>query len=226
MLLIAHRGASAYFKENTIAAFKGALALGSKYFETDVQLSKDGQFVIYHDYILKETKQPIKNLTVAQLASYDVPLLSQVLATLDEKINLNIEIKNDNNIYPAIEEKLIKILNTDKNAHKERLLISSFDLPCLQRVRAFDKEIKLGRLTRAFDIKEALALNAFSVNISAARVSKKIVETCHSHGIKVFVYTVNEDSQADELERMGVDGIFSDRPDILLKNFWSIGLTI
>ena len=107
MLIIAHRGASAYFKENTIAAFKGALALGAKYFETDVQFSKDGQLVIYHDYILKETKQPIKTLTAAQLARYDVPLLSDVLAVLGKEINLNLEIKNDNNIYPAIEEKLI-----------------------------------------------------------------------------------------------------------------------
>ena len=225
MLIIAHRGASAYFKENTIEAFKGALALGAKYFETDVQLSKDGQLVIYHDYVLKETKQPIKNLTSAQLARYDVPLLSDVLATLGKDINLNIEIKNDDNLYPAIEEKLFKLLNTDKNAHKERLLISSFNLPCLQRVRALDANIKIGRLTHVFDIKEALALNAFSVNISAARVNKKIVDTCHAHTIKVLVYTVNDDEQAKALEKIGVDGIFSDRPDILLKNFWSIGLT-
>lgn len=225
MLLIAHRGASAYFKENTIEAFKGALALGSKYFETDVQLSKDGQLVIYHDYVLKETKQPIKNLTAAQLARYDVPLLSGLLSLLGKEISLNIEIKNDDNLYPTIEEKLIKLLNTHKNAHKERLLISSFDLPCLKRVRALDKNIKIGRLTRAFDIKEVLALNAFSVNISAARVNKKIVDICHSHNIKVFVYTVNDDGQATALGKMGVDGIFSDRPDILLKNFWSIGLT-
>ncbi len=226
MLLIAHRGASAYFKENTIEAFKGALALGSKYFETDVQLSKDGQLVIYHDYILKETQQPIKNLTAKQLSRYAVPLLDDVLSLLAKDIKLNIEIKNDDNLYPAIEEKLIKLLNTHKNAHKERLLISSFDLPCLQRVRALDPNIKIGRLTRAFDIKEALALKAHSVNISVTRVNKKIIDTCHAHNIKVFVYTVNDDGQANALGKIGVDGIFSDRPDILLNNFWSIGLTI
>lgn len=217
MIIIAHRGASAYFEENTITAFKGALAMGATYFETDVQLSKDGQMVIYHDYNLKApTKPAIKDLTYQELKQHNIPLMQEVLAVLGKEINLNIEIKNDGNLYPNIEEKLLALLNTPA-AFKERILISSFDFDTLARVRALDKNIKIGRLTRAFDIKEALALNAYSVNISNTRITKEIVDICHDNKIKVLVYTVNTYKEALALQAMGVDGIFSDYPDIMQK---------
>ena len=217
MLIIAHRGASGYFKENTIKAFKGALDMGAKYFETDVQLSKDGQLVVYHDYQTEDGKN-IKDLTFEQLKTYEVPLIKDVLVLLGAEIKLNIEIKNDNNLYPNMEQKLMALLNGLPQAHKERLLISSFDMPSLERVRALDKKIKIGRLTRAFDINEALKLNAFSVNISIKRVNEKIVAACHAHNIKVLVYTVDSKEEALKMKTMQVDGIFSDYPDILTKN--------
>lgn len=219
MLIIAHRGASGYYKENTIRAFKGALDLGAKYFETDVQLSKDNQLVIYHDYQLDTTDKPhIKDLTYKQLKGYDVPLLSEVLSVLkDPQISINLEIKNDNDLYPNIEEKIMRELNSNKNAHKERILISSFDLPTLERVRVLDKDIKIGRLTRAFDINEALALKTYSVNISDKRVTQEVISACHLHGIKVLVYTVNDYAETLRLKEMGADGIFSDYPDIMNK---------
>lgn len=224
MRIIAHRGASGYFTENTMPAFKAALAMGSDYFETDVQLSKDGFLVIYHDYTLPAGHK-IKDIIFKDLVKYNIPRIQDVLDILGPRIKLNLEIKNDGNIYPGIEEKLIHLLNTYPAAYKGRILISSFDLDTLKRVLALAPDIKIGRLARDFDIKEVLDLNAYSLNISAARVNKKIIETCHKQNIKVLVYTVNDLKAALELQNIGVDGIFSDYPDIMCRNYLGLGLT-
>ncbi|MDR0953747.1 MAG: glycerophosphodiester phosphodiesterase [Elusimicrobiota bacterium] len=214
MIIIAHRGASGYKQENTLAAFEEAARLGANYFETDVQQSKDGKLIVYHDYALKNGRA-IKDSTFAELAAQNIPTLLQVLQTLGPKNHLNIEIKNDANLYPNIEEEIAALLNTLPAKQKEKILISSFDLPTLQRYRNIDKKIKIGVLTRNFNLREALDLGAFSVNLSVKIISPQIVEICHKNNLKVFVYTVNDKEKALALKNMGVDGIFSDYPDIL-----------
>jgi glycerophosphoryl diester phosphodiesterase len=209
MLIIAHRGASAYKPENTLEAFETAISMGSGFMETDVQLTKDGFLVLCHNYAVNG-----KNIKTNILSALNLPTLEQLLDILSSKTKLNIEIKNDGSIYPGIEQKILAALNIYGNSLKERILISSFDYPTLQRVRALDREIKIGVLTRDFKIEDATSLNAYSVNISAKRVNKEIVEACHKKNIKVLVYTVNTAKEAAEIAALGVDGIFSDYPDI------------
>ena len=136
MQIIAHRGLSAFFKENTLTAFKAAYAIGVNAFETDIQLSKDGALVLVHDYLLN--KKPIKNYTLAELKQKNICTLEELLSILDRKSLLNIEIKNDDNIYPTIEEKLafcLKKYGQDKNRN---LLISSFYVPSLKKAMCWD----------------------------------------------------------------------------------------
>ncbi len=215
MIVIAHRGASAYFKENTLAAFKAAFDMGAKYIETDIQRTKDGKLVLYHDYLLPNGKA-IKDSYFEELNKLAVPELKDLfnLPKISE-IKINLEIKNDDNLYPGIENEIFTLLNSTANIDKNNLLISSFDFETLKRVRQIDKSIKIGVLTRNFDIKEPLLVKAFSVNISASRITPQIIKTCKENNLKVLVYTVNDYKTALELNALGIDGIFSDYPDIL-----------
>ena len=101
MLVIAHRGASAFAQENTLKAFELAFKLGSSWLETDIQRSKDGVLVLYHDYALKNGKK-IKDSTLEYLTKFNIPTLADLLKITPENFTLNLEIKNDKNIYPGI----------------------------------------------------------------------------------------------------------------------------
>ena len=224
MLVIAHRGASAFEQENTLKAFDLAFKLGASWLETDVQRSKDGALVLYHDYILKNGKK-IADCTFEYLQKYNVPALSDLLKITPENFTLNLEIKNDNNIYPEIEKQILTEIKKAKNIKKEQILISSFSVQSLQKMRASDKQISIGVLTRDFDIKIPLSLQAKSVNIGTKRVNKNIVDICHKNGLKVLVYTVNDLQTYGKLKQWSTDGIFSDNPVLALPHFFEIGST-
>lgn len=214
MIIIAHRGASAYKKENTLKAFKKAFEMNALYLETDIQRTADGKLILYHDYKLK-TGEQIKDCSYSYLKRFEVPLLEELFAVAPQNFYINLEIKNDGNIYPDIEKQIFDFLNSQTS--KNNILISSFDFQTLKKIRILDNNIKIGVLTRDFDIKQPLQLNAYSVNISHKRITPQIIKTCKENKLKVLVYTVNDISLAKELEDMGVDGIFSDYPDLFYK---------
>ena len=225
MLVIAHRGASAFAQENTLKAFNLAFKLGATWLETDVQRSKDGVLVLYHDYCLKDGRK-IKELTFKELAKKNVPALADLLKITPVNFTLNLEIKNDNNIYSGIEKQILEEIKKAKNIKKENILISSFAAESLQKIRALDKQINIGVLTRNFDIKIPLSLKAKSVNISVKRVTRNIIKICHENGLKVLVYTVNDYQTYHYLKHLNTDGIFSDNPVLDLPHFSNIGGTI
>ena len=145
MLIIAHRGASAYAQENTLQAFKLAFKFGATWLETDIQRTKDGVLVLYHDYLLKNGKK-IKDCTYEYLKKFNVPQLSDLLEITPKNFTLNLEIKNDGNIYPNIEKQILSEIKKAKNIRKEQILISSFSVETLQKIRALDKQINIGVL--------------------------------------------------------------------------------
>ncbi len=224
MLIIAHRGASAYAKENTLESFNLAFKLGSTWLETDIQRSKDGVLVLYHDYNFKNGKQ-IKDRSYDYLKKFNIPTLADLLKITPKNFTLNLEIKNDNNIYPDIETQILAEITKAKNINQNQILISSFDVPTLQKIRALDKQINIGVLTRNFEVKTPLSLKAKSVNISAKRVTKKFIEICHKNNLKVLVYTVNDLQTYHKLQAWKVDGIFSDNPVLNCPNFFAVGCT-
>lgn len=224
MLVIAHRGASAYAQENTLDAFTLAFKLGSAWLETDVQRTADGVLILFHDYALPNNKK-IKDLTYKELAKNNVPKLADLLKITPRNFTLNLEIKNDGNIYPNIEKEILEEISFVKNISKKQILISSFAAESLAKIRALDKQISIGVLTRNFEIKTPLSLSAKSVNISTKRVTKNIVKTCHKNGLKVLVYTVNDYQTYCKLNTWGVDGIFSNNPVLTFPQFFALGGT-
>jgi len=224
MIYFAHRGASSLAVQNTLPAFEKARALGAQEYELDVHLTADGQLAVHHDESLKDTAgidvqigtltaQELKNFPLKNPFSQEpvfVPLLEEVLPIVSPDLTLlNIEIKNDGNRYPGVEKVLLKCLrNFPQLAPK--ILFSSFDYDTLARLRALNKNARIGQLTRAFDVSQAVSLHAGSVHLHYSRLSPQLLASCREHRLKVYCYTVNEPARAHQLTALGIDGIFTD----------------
>ena len=232
MEFIAHRGASAHAPENTLASFKKALEMKARFIELDIAESRDGRLVVIHDDNLKRVAgMPgrVETYTAAQLKKMDVgswfseryaqegvPTLEDVFELVGRKAEINVEMKGGCRIYPKIEEKLCRLLK--RRALKSRVLISSFDHEALFHFRALDSRARIGyllgrtSLSRAFE--EMADLKAESLNLSARQVSAQIVSQAHRKGFKVLAYTVNKIQEARRLAKIGVDGIFTNFPEM------------
>jgi glycerophosphoryl diester phosphodiesterase len=238
MRIIAHRGASAYAPENTIKAFKLAVEMGAEDFEFDVHQTKDGLLVVHHDFDLKRTSgrnvriaetsyAELKKLNVAAHFAKDpafqcVPRLEEVLDIIGPPSRwLNFEVKNDGNLYPGIEEKVLAFL-LSKPGLFEKSVISSFDHGTLRRFRERAPELKLAYLGHNLKtvlllpaIKKAKEIGAVNFHMNVRLAFKLNVAKLHKSGFRVCVYTVNSKKEALRMKAIGVDGIFSNHPDIL-----------
>lgn len=231
MIYFAHRGASAQAVQNTVRSFERARALGASRYELDVHLTQDLVLAVHHDYSLLSTARvdvQIKDLTFSALQTYPlknafsaeklfVPRLEDVIPAVIPGLELlNIELKNDGNVYPGIEVKLLALLRSRFPQVLPKTLVSSFDYETLARLRALDKTARIGLLTRSFDVSAARALKAESVHMNYTRFTPDIARICHENGLKIYLYTVNDESLAAGLAAQGADGIFTDKINLFL----------
>jgi len=243
MKYIAHRGASHYAPENTLVSFALAESMGLASHELDVHLSKDGELVVHHDFELSRTAlKPVKiaETNFSELRKYNVaahfsrkyppqnvPTLREVFEILGSRSKLNVEVKNEGGIYKGIEKKTLDCAGKHFKNWRARLSISSFDHETLERARKLSPEVRIGVLAGKVDMDEvistALKLKAESVNISGLQASAALVKKIHAAGLKVLVYTINERKHAAALEKIGVDGVFTNRPDLGQENWANIG---
>jgi glycerophosphoryl diester phosphodiesterase len=183
MFLYAHRGASAEAPENTLAAFRRALAVGADGIELDVHLSADGVPVVIHDETLERTTDgagPVSAQSLAGLASLDaggwfapefsgegVPTLAEVLRLLAGRLRLNLEVK-DARAGWAVLDLLRHFPQTDA-------VLSSFDHSLLARLRRIAPDLPLAMLVAAGDWHRTLAKAALeaSVRYLAAELGEK-----------------------------------------------------
>ncbi len=239
MKIIAHRGASGYAPENTLAAFALALKMGVKAFELDVHRTGDGRLVVCHDYELKDPSGSALKIAATDYAglkkikvgdkfgfpSERVPLLDEVLGLLSPGAEwINFEIKNDGNIYPGIESDLLGAVRAWPGL-MQKALFSSFDYGTLKRLRAQDNNAALGYLGHKLRallllpaIMRAKAVGAVNFHIHLRLAFGVNVAIIRKAGLKVCVYTVNKKADALRMARLGADGIFSDYPDILTRD--------
>lgn len=230
MIYFSHRGANTLRVQNTVDAFALAHAQGARAFELDVHLLKDGNLAIHHDYSLLSTVgQNVKlaDLTTADLKKYPlqnpftdspvyIPLLEDILPVITPGLEVvNIELKNDGNVYPGLEKILLDKLSAYVGL-TSRILFSSFDYDCLVRLRSLAPYARIGLLTRQFDVGQALSLQAESVHMNQIRFTEQIAQTCHQNGLKLYLYTVNEVDTAQRLAQAGADGFFTDRVDLFI----------
>lgn len=234
---VAHRGATGYAPENTIAAFDKGVEMKADYIEIDVQRSKDGELVIIHDTTVDRTTEGtgrVKDLTFEQLRSLDagswkgeefkgekIPTFDEILDTYHGKVGILIELKAPE-LYPGIEAQVAQELierNLDK-PQNEKIIIQSFNFESMKITNSLLPKVPIGVLTsnRAHTTEQALkefATYADYFNPSYGIVSKELVDQVHSLGMKIQSWTVRSQEAADFLLEMNVDGIITDYPDFV-----------
>jgi len=230
--VIGHRGAAGIAPENTIKSFAAAVQLGCAAIELDVFASRyvDGspELLVIHDDSLNRTTNAsgfVGDFDVEYLRSLDagdderIPLLAEVIALLDDHrvqqgltVGLNIELKGPNTAAP--------IAQSARTMDSIPVLVSSFNHRELATFRELQPACEVAPLfSRYRDDWAEIAgeLGAVAININRKIVTEERVDAIRSAGYAVFVYTINTQAEAARLEAMGVSGVFSDRPDLLLS---------
>jgi len=223
MEIYGHRGAAGVVLENTVASIEKAIELRVDGIEFDVRVTRDSKAVVIHDETLERTHDvsgKIAELTLAELQAivkdmkFPVPTLSQILTAIGNEVPANVELKEIEAVVPTLGV-LNELANTNVIS-AEMILITSFDHRAVSLVREHMEPFKLGLLTREIPDEPywqlAKSLDVYSVNISKNSVNDEFVTRAHLDGRKVMVYTVNEKEDAEKMEAMDVDAIFSDVP--------------
>ncbi|OCA61808.1 glycerophosphodiester phosphodiesterase [Aeromonas piscicola] len=225
MQIIAHRGASGLAPENTLKAIRLALALGAQAIEIDVQQA-DGELWVFHDRRLERCTNGGGVLTAQSrdyLAGLDagegepIPTLWQVMEAIAGKAELHIELKGTHTAETVAA--LTRRAEAELGFTPAQWVVSSFHHPELARFAALRPEIRLGALTATIPFTLAAfaaELGAWSLNCDLDFVDAALVMDAHRRGLKVLVYTVDHTADLAALVAIGVDGIFTNRPDRFL----------
>jgi glycerophosphoryl diester phosphodiesterase len=229
VLVIAHRGASGYAPENTLAAFKRALALGATFIETDLQLSRDARFVAIHDDTVNRTTNgtgKVHDLSLADLRRLDAgswfgsEFTGERIPTLDEILEFSK--KHDVVFYLELkpggswggEHALIGALRESQEA--ARMVVISFDAGILEGLRKIEPTLMTGLL---FDgqndrpLERAVEVGARQLAIRGDLVTPALLTEARKKDLQVVCWTVNQAAHMRLLIDAGVDGIMSDYPD-------------
>jgi glycerophosphoryl diester phosphodiesterase len=218
----AHRGANREAPENTVAAFARALELGADGVELDVQRSADDGLVVRHDAVTPAG--PVAELTTEQARSA-VPGLPTLAEALDACVGalVNIEIKNLPHLPgfdpdDRVSDLVVGLLRA--RGGRDRVLVSSFRLEAVDRVRAAAPDVDTGLLAFAGDPLLLLGWAADrghrAYHPSLAMLDgphlDTVVEQAHARGLAVNVWTVNDPADLGRLRDAGVDAVISDDP--------------
>ncbi len=227
LLVIGHKGASTIAPENTLKAFKKAIELKADYIEFDIHYTLDNEIIIHHDADTLSTTgvlKTIKDTSLEELKKLNagegeqIPILRELIKISKGKIKLQPEIKAPGLVYD-----LVNILR--KNNLIESSIVSCFEIIELLKIKEIEAKLKLGYLIPKalikFQpikqyIKRAVVNEFYAIHPYHMAVNKKLVEFTHERGLKINVWTVNEEEIMKRLIDLGVDGIFTD--DIVLLN--------
>ncbi len=230
--IIGHRGVANLAPENTLAGIRQAADLGLSWIELDVTLTGDGQAVMFHDESVDRTTSQsghIKNFSLADLLELDagswfaksfadekVPTLKQALELIMELgLSLNLELKVNNCDTELLARQAANVLE-EVHFPLQQLLVTSFDYSALMHFHGIH-EARIGCL---FDElpedwqTQAMNADARSIHANAQHLSQEQVALIKQAGYELYCYTVNDKNQAEELLSWGVNGIFTDKPQL------------
>ena len=230
--IIAHRGASAYAPENTMAAFDLAERMGVREVELDVQLSKDGHLVVCHDRTLDRYGFPgrsvaessLEELQALDMGSWFSPFLyggerlitlRQLISRFGDRLIYHVEIKDSST---GIESAILDVVN--RFGDRNRVVVTSFDDSMLERIRALASNLALGWLVRegglsAANVRRARALGCLQICPRAGDVDQASTQAAQRELAEVRVYGVKKRGDAAWAIKCGVDGMTIDWPDWL-----------
>ncbi|MDF9450189.1 MULTISPECIES: glycerophosphodiester phosphodiesterase [Bacillus cereus group] len=240
---IAHRGASAYAPEHTIAAYKLGQQLKGDYIEIDLQMTKDGHLLAMHDetvnrttngkglvkeHTLEEMKQlnvgsffngKYPNLAKKEFENAKVPKLKEIIEMFGHNANYYIETKSPDE-YPGMEEKLLEIIKYYQISDK--VIIQSFSEESLQKIHSLHANIPLVQL---LSYQKSVQLNELEIEkyktyciglgMNYKYIDSAYVKKIKKHGLEVHPFTVDNEKDMKKLLSWGVDGMFTNYPDRL-----------
>ncbi|MEU4833463.1 glycerophosphodiester phosphodiesterase family protein [Streptosporangium sp. NPDC023615] len=238
---VAHRGASAYAPENTMAAFELAYEQGAGMIELDVQETRDHRLVLMHDTTLTRTTDAervfpgrapwrVGDLTLAEIRMLEagswfgadhegepVPTLGEVLRAMGGgRIGLLLEIKAPR-LYPGIEARVADELRRHPSwLVPGRLAVQSFDWNSMRVFHRAMPRVAIGLLgTPAVAELPGLARFADQINPPYGDVTPEYVGRVHRHGMKVLTWTVDDPAVMRRMVSYRVDGVITNRPDLM-----------
>jgi len=232
VLIIAHRGASGNAPENTLAAFRKAVALGATFIETDLQLSRDARFVAIHDATVNRTTNgqgAVHDMALADLRKLDAgswfgsEFAGERIPTLEEIFEFSK--KNDVVFYLEIkpgaawggEHALVGALR--ESGEIPRAVVISFDAGIVLNLRKIEPTLMTGLL---YDgqienpLEKAVEIGARQVAVRGDLVTPALIAQARKKDLQVVCWTVNHPAHMRMLAAAGVDGIMSDYPDRLV----------
>jgi glycerophosphoryl diester phosphodiesterase len=237
-LFAAHRGGALLWAENSLLAFRNALALGADFLELDVHLTRDGEVVVIHDATLERTTTgtgPVRARTMAELGAVRlkdrggaaleerIPTLDQVVAlAVAGKRQILLEIKTDERRqrYPGIEEKVFAVL--DRHRYTPFTVVMAFESATWRRLRQIRPDARVAALYSARMLPagvtaelEALRQAGVSfVGLDQALVNAEVAKQARLAGLTLGVWTVNERDAIARFIDQGVGVVITDRPDL------------
>ena len=238
-LIIGHRGASAVAPENTMAAFREAIAVGADGIEFDVRLTRDGVPVVIHDSTLRRTaglNQRVSDLTWQELGKVDVGSWFRFGSFANETVPSLAELftlfqTNDGTLYlemkcdsPAEHRPLAEACSRMIAEHslKQRVVVECFQLPALKVLKEIDSEIKTAALferslTKENIITRAIEVGAMAVALHHRLARKELVEKSKQAGLHVAVWTVDDPAWVQRAREIGIDALITNDPARLLN---------
>jgi glycerophosphoryl diester phosphodiesterase len=242
-IIIAHRGASGYAPENTLAAFQLAVNQGADGIELDVRLSADGHLVVIHDASVSHTTNGrgwVANLTLARLRELEasdrhapaegrhpfhkqmIPTLDEVFETVGGRFLINVELKPLVRHTKILAEKVA--LAIQRHQLQDTVICSSFSPLALNVLARFAPDIPRGLLLPAGSIPSRLAalasrkLTYQTLHPDYRDLLNRTLPALPQHPAdqRIFAYTVNDAKDIHRLFQKGIDGIFTDDPPLAL----------
>ncbi len=235
--IYAHRGASAYAPENTLAAFDLAHRQNAPAIELDVMLTADQEVVVIHDQTVDRTTDGtgkvsdlhLKDLKELEAGSYfdpafkdeKIPTLGEVFEAFRGKLYINIELKN----YASPRDNLPNLVAQIVQSHEmeEQVIFSSFNPLALLRIRKLLPEVPRGIL--AFPGMGKLWSRPFlgqwfsfqAIHPEIQDISAQYIYRCHHQKLMVNTYTVNDPKMMRDFIEWGIDGLITDDPNLALQ---------
>lgn len=235
MRIIGHRGARGEAPENTLAGFQYIHALGIRAVEFDVRQLKDDELIIMHDDNFLRTTgidQALYDLNSTELEAYNqaniwmdwdtqiTPTLTQTLNIIHDFEHIEVEVKA---VATKIEaEKLVLALQKQLQGFEQTAVITSFDLKIHQALEQQKSSFKRGLLIEE-DIKElaieqALQLGCCQIGWMNQLATDEMIQATQKAGLSMSVWTVNDIQRAKQLQKLGIDGLITDFPKMMLEN--------
>jgi len=233
--IIAHRGASSKFPENTMIAYKQALKDGADAIELDIHLSRDKVPVVIHDETVDRTTDGygfVKDYTVSDLKRLsaghwkgwkyrkaEIPTLVEVLEWI-KNTNLLLVIELKNNLFPYKGMEEIAMALIEKYSMMDRTIFSSFNHDSLLTIKKLNKDAETAPLYSKpiqDPVNYAKSMGASGVHPYFRITTESLVKKLHENGLKIRPYTVNSPHFMTTLFNWGADALITDEPAIAAK---------